>query len=359
MPDYETVVDDPAAAVPAVRAAKAEAAAYVDRLREAYDRGYDLAEGPGAAARRRAGEADAEPGSGEPSPPETPLMSLGAVLFTPSLRGLSEVRRMAEWRYPVIARVGLAPARQSLGPGTETISMSGVIHPHWRGGVADVQTLRDAGREPARLLDGAGRDLGLWAVLRVEETWTRQLHGRPRRIAFTAELGRVGDAAPSGALVTEAQDAAAEGDTAAAVAAVDAAAAESGDLAPAAAEAAIRAAAESAIDGGAGGRRVLAAVLAALGGGPDALVAAARRAAWRSSVAAPLGRLVASVAYRAREGDTLGAIAHAAYGAESAVADIIAANPAAARSAALAAGELIGLPPATPPPPTPIVRLWT
>lgn len=355
---YETVLDDPAAAATAERPRG-------DLDKSARER-VELIEKQRAGARdilgvRLPGAPDGDvPGSGEDAPPETSLMTFGAVLFTTRLRGLAEFRRVAEYRYPLIERVRLGPVRQSLGPGAETVSVSGVIHPDFSGGPQDVQTLRDAGAEPARLVDGAGRNLGLWAVLRVEETWTRQgRDGLPRRIAFNAEFGRVGPDDAAGDLVDEALAAGAEGDTAAAVDAVAAAAAASGGLSRAAAESAIRTAAESAADGQ-GPKRVLAAVLAAVGRGPDALVAAARRAALGAATRAAHGRLTANVAYRARDGDALDAIARAAYGAESAVADLLAANPGAARTPVLRAGRLIGLPPVDPPRALKaVVRLWS
>ena len=358
MAEYETVVDDPAAArwlrsKLDLSKSDAERAELLEKLRRHNAR-------VGGRALPGAGEPDRDvPGAGEDAP-DPSLMTFGAVLFSPRLRGLAEFRRVAEYRYPLIERVGQAPARQALGPGADTVTVSGTIHPDWSGGPQDVQTLRDAGAEPARLVDGAGRNLGLWAVLRVEETWTRQLRdGLPRRIEFSAEFGHVGADDSAGELVGEAAAARAEGDTAAAVAAVAAAAAGSDGMSPAAAEGAIRAAAEGAAEG-LGPKRVLSAVLGALGGGPDALVAAARRAALRASGGSGLGRLAANVAYRARDGDVLDAVARAAYGAEGAVAELLAANPGAASLPVLRAGQLIGLPAVNPPRPLQaVVRLWS
>ena len=86
-----------------------------------------------------------------------------------------------------------------------------------------------------------------------------------------------------------------------------------------------------------------------------ALSAAARGPAPAAAPAAP----TTPTAYRAKDGDVLDAVAVALYGAESAVLDVLAANPALARTPHLVAGTLVGLPPAAPhPPERRAVQLW-
>ena len=98
----------------------------------------------------------------------------------------------------------------------------------------------------------------------------------------------------------------------------------------------------------------------AAGGTSEDVLAAARRAAGRASGPAPPDPPAASTAYRAADGEVLDAIARASYGSEYAFTTLIAANRALADSPPrLAAGTLVGLPPADPPAPeVRPVQIW-
>lgn len=335
MPDYDDVVDR------ADRQAQARIAAADAHAAELLGR-YP----------RTSGDQDQPPADGG-------LLSWGDIVFAAGA-GLARLRRVAEYRHPAIERIGLPPVRQALGPGVETVTLAGVIHPAWAGGPSTIQTLRSAAASgDARLLtDGRGAVLGRWAVLRVEESWSA-LHsdGRPRRIEHSVEMAAVGDDAAAGALQALADAAEANGDVAAVLAAVDAA-----ETPAAAVSAAAQATGADQAPDRSVSRRVLDALRAAADGG--ASMADVRRAALRAASRLPgpprLGRLPASVAYRASAGDVLDAIAWRRYGRESAVADLLAAG-ASRLPAELAAGDLVGLP-ADPVPAAAarrIVQLWT
>lgn len=277
------------------------------------------------------------------------MLTLGDVVFAANGAGHQRLRRVAEYRHPEIALVGARPARQWTGPGAETIELEGVIHPAWRGGAGDVRALRSAAAERAamRLVDAGGANLGLWCVLRVDETASGLFaDGAPRRIEFTVELALVGVEEPSGLLDGAAADAAAAGSASSVVSAASAAAAavdpltETAATGAAAVADAARAAAEG---GGSAARRALDAVLSAASSGPAAMARAAARSALRADGGAPLGRLAAFTAYRAAAGDALDAVAWRRYGTEAAVHQLLAANPDAAVPR-LAAGQLVGLP---------------
>lgn len=275
--------------------------------------------------------------------------------------GVDALRRTAEYRWPAVERVGMRPQRQSLGPGAETVVLSGVVCPQWAGGPATIAALRAAAAvgEARLLMDGRGGVLGRWIVLRVEESWSA-LHadGRPRRIEHALELAHVDDA-PSGEQRDLVDAAAANGDVAAVVDAV--AAAETPGAALSAAQAAAGQADEQTPDLSAA-RRVLDAVRAAADAAasmPD-VRRAALRAASRLPGAPRLDRPPADVAYRAAAGDVLDAVAWRQYGRESAVADMLAADPAASRRpTVLPAGALVALPARAAPISRPVVQLWT
>ena len=108
--------------------------------------------------------------------------------------------------------------------------------------------------------------------------------------------------------------------------------------------------------------QVIAAMRAAVaaGGTAEDVLAAARRAAERAAGPAPAKPPAASTAWRAADGDVLDAIAREAYGTEYAFATLLAANPPlTAAPPHLAAGILVGLPPADPPAPEArAVQIW-
>lgn len=338
MPDYERIVERQPVP-PRVAAANAAAEARARDLQAAFDRGRAIA-----------GDAAA------PSAPSAApaMLTLGDVVFAANGAGHQQLRRAAEYRHPELALVGARPARQWTGPGAETIEITGVIHPGWRGSADDVAALRAAAIDAAalRLVDGTGRNLGLWAVLRVDETWTALLaDGLPRRIEFSLELALAGVDEPSGLLGDAAANAAANGSAAPVVSAAATAAAGVNPLVDTAADgaAAVESAARAAADGGGvAARQALDAVLSAVSSGPAAMARAAARAALRTGGGSPLGRLAASTAYRAADGDVLDDVAWRRYGAEAAVHQLLAANPDAAVPR-LDAGQLIGLPDVAPP----------
>ena len=264
------------------------------------------------------------------------LLSWGEHLFS-AAAGYASRRRTTEYRHPAIERLGLGPQRQSTGPGADTLTLEGVVCPAWAGGPSAVEALRASAADgsPRLLLDGLGRALGRWAVVRVDETWSA-LHadGQPRKVSWSLELAYV-DGAPGGERRDLAEAAAEAGDVAGVIDAV------SGAANPAAAVADATAAAA----GASGLRRVLQAVAGAASGGLPAMRSAALSTAARlagerlSALPAP------NVAYRASAGDVLDEIAWRQYGVESAVHDLLAANPGvAALPPALPAGALVGLP---------------
>ena len=279
---------------------------------------YDeIVEGPLA----RETQAAAAAGTAAPSAAaEGPALLSWGDLTAEAGGSLERLRRAAEYRRPAVERVGLRPLRQWLGPGADTVTLEGTMHPAVSGGTAAVDALRAAAAagEARPLLDGRGTVLGRWAALRFEATWA-VLHsdGRPRRIEYTLELARVGDDAPSGELRGLAADAAANGDVAAVVDAV--AAADTPAAALAAAQEAAGAAADEAPERSLA-RRVLDAVRTAVAA-PSSM-ADVRRAALRAASRLPgaprLDRPLASVAYRAAAGDVLPAAALVALPADTA-----------------------------------------
>ena len=127
--------------------------------------------------------------------PTEPLMTLGQYVFGVDSAAYDELRRAAEYRWPEQERIGRPPARQWLGPGRETIELSGTIYPTARRAEAELDALRaEAGSgEPLRLTLGTGEILGLWAIERISSTGSFFLPGgAPRKAEFRLRLAYYG-----------------------------------------------------------------------------------------------------------------------------------------------------------------------
>lgn len=130
------------------------------------------------------------------------LMALGQFVFGLDTLAFNELQRQTRWKHSSASRVGARDARQFLGPGDETISLTGVLVPELIGSLDALQQLRTMGDTGAAysLVDGAGAVYGAFLIESLDEG--QSLHhqdGTPRRVDFTIGLTRTDDdrAAPS------------------------------------------------------------------------------------------------------------------------------------------------------------------
>ena len=166
------------------------------------------------------------------------MMALGSYRFALASAAYQELARQAAWRWPTLEPIGTAPLRQFTGPGETSMTLTGLMYPHYKGllglpnllarvpalagalgavagvnsalsrvglsagnllgvgGAWNLEQLRrdaDTGR-PLLLVDGRGRVWGYWVVLDLQETETHHLaDGAALRVAFTARLGFHGE----------------------------------------------------------------------------------------------------------------------------------------------------------------------
>ncbi|MCC5811334.1 MAG: phage tail protein [Ectothiorhodospiraceae bacterium] len=124
------------------------------------------------------------------------MMALGLFVFDVPTAAYQELQRSTNWRHAMQNRVGQRPAYQYLGPGEDTIRLSGVLMPEFTGGRVSLDLIRvmAEGGRAWPLVEGTGRIYGLWAVTRVDETDSVFFRdGVPRRIDFELALTRVDD----------------------------------------------------------------------------------------------------------------------------------------------------------------------
>src|SRR5687767_9238564 len=100
------------------------------------------------------------------------MMALGTLVFSLSTLAYQQLPRSSSWRPASGERVGARAARQFVGPGDDTIKLSGLVAPEITGTPASLETIRslaDEGR-PLSLVDGAGQVHGAYVIDGLEET---------------------------------------------------------------------------------------------------------------------------------------------------------------------------------------------
>lgn len=124
------------------------------------------------------------------------MMALGLFVFAVPTAAYQQLQRQTAWRHASQSRVGQRPAYQYLGPGEDTISLSGVLMPELTGGRVTLDLLRVMAEQGLAwpLIEGTGRIYGLWAIASISETDSVFFRdGMPRKIEFDLALTRVDD----------------------------------------------------------------------------------------------------------------------------------------------------------------------
>ena len=124
------------------------------------------------------------------------LMRLGNYTFAMETAAYQQLQRTNTYRWQAQDRIGRQPAQQYLGLGEETITLEGVIYPHFRGGLRQLDAMRaEAGQgRPLMLTDGTGQVFSLWVIKAVEETRkVLAANGTPHRMDFRLSLARYGE----------------------------------------------------------------------------------------------------------------------------------------------------------------------
>ncbi|MDR0182419.1 phage tail protein [Lysobacter arvi] len=124
------------------------------------------------------------------------MMSLGMFVFALPTLAYQQLQRQVAWRHASTERVGARAAHQYVGPGDETINLSGMLVPEIAGERVNLDMLRELADqgEALPLVDGTGRVYGAFAIESLSETQTLFFDdGTPRKIDFQLALKRVDD----------------------------------------------------------------------------------------------------------------------------------------------------------------------
>lgn len=123
------------------------------------------------------------------------MMALGQYRFSIDSASYHKLSRSSSYKWGEQARIGGNPALQFVGLGKETVSLSGVIYPHFKGGLEQVDKMRSeaAAGKPLLMTDSLGSVHGFWCVESIEEIKGQfAAGGIPRKIEFSLNLAYYG-----------------------------------------------------------------------------------------------------------------------------------------------------------------------
>lgn len=124
------------------------------------------------------------------------MMTLGLFVFSLNTAAYQELQRQTNWRHLPQSRVGVIPARQFLGIGSDTINLTGTLLPEFTGGQRHLNELRrmadDGDAWP--LIEGTGYHYGLYVIESLNERKSRFFRdGAASQIDFDLTLQRIDD----------------------------------------------------------------------------------------------------------------------------------------------------------------------
>ncbi len=120
-----------------------------------------------------------------------PMLMLGDFMFSINTAAYQEMNRVTEYRWATQERFAQHDALQYTGPGSDTITLPGLIYTEYRGGGGQIARLRAmaAKGQPQRLMDGTGNVLGRWVIESVEDKRSEfAALGLAKKIEFLIKL---------------------------------------------------------------------------------------------------------------------------------------------------------------------------
>ena len=123
------------------------------------------------------------------------MMALGSYRFSSDSAAYQELKHSQAYRWQAQERLQRRPAMQFVGAGEESIELSGVIYPHFKGGLEQLDTMRTEANkgQPLLLVDGLGFVWGQWVITQIDEGQSFfQGNGQPLKQSFQLKLVNYG-----------------------------------------------------------------------------------------------------------------------------------------------------------------------
>ena len=115
------------------------------------------------------------------------LMKLGNFTFQLNTAAYQKLSRRSQYNWQKFKRLNNKPAQQFLGHNADQMIIDGVIYPTFKGGLRQVQVMREEASKGTDhlLVSGLGEVMGQWIIISIDEThevFTKQ--GAPLKITF-------------------------------------------------------------------------------------------------------------------------------------------------------------------------------
>lgn len=118
------------------------------------------------------------------------MLALGDYRFSVSTAAYQVLERSTEYRWASHNTFGTLPKHQFVGGGKDSITLKGVIYPHYKGGIEQIDAMRSQAEQgvPLKLRASTGKNLGKWVVTTVREAQNHLIGGQPLKQEFTLSL---------------------------------------------------------------------------------------------------------------------------------------------------------------------------
>ena len=132
------------------------------------------------------------------------MMNWGGIKFTQSTRSYNNLKRSTAYQWATVGRMGKGnrPAKQFVGYGEDTITLTGVVFGLYSAGgtnfvgtkqLDELHAMAEAG-SPKILQDGRGLIYGKFCLTKIDEDQSVLMDtGAPRKQAYTLTFERYGD----------------------------------------------------------------------------------------------------------------------------------------------------------------------
>lgn len=119
------------------------------------------------------------------------MMRLGSFKFGIATAAYQALDRSTDYNFGEQQLFGQLDDLQFLGPGSDMITLAGVIYTNYRGGTQQIETLRALAEQgqPQMLISATGKVFGLWVITNITEGQSKfAAMGVPQKQEFSVSL---------------------------------------------------------------------------------------------------------------------------------------------------------------------------
>ena len=119
------------------------------------------------------------------------MLALGDFRFSINSAAYQQLKQTSAYNWHAQNTIGGTPVHQCTGKSAETIDIEGIIYPHYKGDLNQIQSMRHQANlmQPLTMVSGNGDVLGQWVIKQMEETSNHfTSNGRAQKLTFRLQL---------------------------------------------------------------------------------------------------------------------------------------------------------------------------